>query len=94
MTLILNFDFLSQKSKKVKLSVIFSVISFQISVFVNQINNLFSATSRLYQMVQFYLFEPSGGLYGCPLAMTNGAARTIEVNFFTHTWASFYVFEF
>ncbi|GFN79983.1 isobutyryl-coa dehydrogenase, mitochondrial, partial [Plakobranchus ocellatus] len=35
---------------------------------------------RLYQMAQFYLYEPSAGLYGCPLAMTNGAARTIEVS--------------
>ncbi|GFN92751.1 novel acyl-coa-dehydrogenase protein, partial [Plakobranchus ocellatus] len=41
----------------------------------------FDEWSRLYQMAQFYLYEPSAGLYGCPLAMTNGAARTIE-----HPW--------
>lgn len=35
--------------------------------------------SRLYQIAKFYLFEPSSGLYGCPLAMTNGAAKTLEV---------------
>ncbi|CAH1801951.1 unnamed protein product [Owenia fusiformis] len=34
--------------------------------------------SRLYQMAKLYLFNPSGGLYPCPLAMTDGAARSIE----------------
>ncbi|RUS77874.1 hypothetical protein EGW08_014387 [Elysia chlorotica] len=42
--------------------------------------------TRLYQMTQFYLFEPSGGLYGCPLAMTNGAARTVELLQGTQPW--------
>lgn len=35
--------------------------------------------SRLHQFAKLYLYEPSAGLYGCPLAMTNGAARTIEL---------------
>ncbi|CAG5136104.1 unnamed protein product [Candidula unifasciata] len=39
----------------------------------------FGEWSRLYQIAKFYLFEPSGGLYGCPLAMTNGAAKTLEL---------------
>ncbi|CAL1534839.1 unnamed protein product [Lymnaea stagnalis] len=39
----------------------------------------FGEWSRLYQISKFYLFEPSGGLYGCPLAMTNGAAKTLEI---------------
>ncbi|XP_059155974.1 acyl-CoA dehydrogenase family member 11-like [Physella acuta] len=39
----------------------------------------FGEWSRLYQIAKFFLFEPSGGLYGCPLAMTNGAAKTLEV---------------
>jgi len=30
-------------------------------------------------MAKLYLYSPSSGLYGCPLAMTDGAARTIEV---------------
>lgn len=34
--------------------------------------------SRLYQMVKLYLFAPSSGLYSCPLAMTDGAAKLIE----------------
>ncbi|GFS23543.1 novel acyl-CoA-dehydrogenase protein [Elysia marginata] len=46
----------------------------------------FDEWSRLFQMTQFYLFEPSGGLYGCPLAMTNGAARTVELLRDTHPW--------
>lgn len=34
--------------------------------------------SRLYQMTKLYLFQPSSGLYACPLAMTDGAAKSIE----------------
>ncbi|XP_012946238.1 acyl-CoA dehydrogenase family member 11 [Aplysia californica] len=39
----------------------------------------FGEWSRLYQMAKMYLYEPSAGLYGCPLAMTNGAAKTLEL---------------
>ncbi|KAK7073151.1 hypothetical protein SK128_011368 [Halocaridina rubra] len=31
---------------------------------------------RLYQMVKLGIFSPSSGLYSCPLAMTDGAAKT------------------
>ncbi|XP_057187433.1 acyl-CoA dehydrogenase family member 11-like [Triplophysa rosa] len=34
--------------------------------------------SRVYQMSKIYLFAPSSGLYTCPLAMTDGAAKVIE----------------
>ncbi|XP_064612141.1 acyl-CoA dehydrogenase family member 11-like isoform X2 [Liolophura sinensis] len=34
--------------------------------------------SRLYAAVKFYLYLPSSGLYSCPLAMTDGAAKIIE----------------
>jgi hypothetical protein len=40
---------------------------------------LFLFSSRLYQMAKLYLYAPSSGLYGCPLAMTDGAAKSIEV---------------
>ena len=36
--------------------------------------------SRLHQMVKLFMFSPVSGLYSCPLAMTDGAAKTIEVN--------------
>ena len=36
--------------------------------------------SRLHQMVRLYLYCPSSGLYSCPLAMTDGAAKIAEVN--------------
>lgn len=39
----------------------------------------YSIHSRLYQILKLYLFAPSSGLYTCPLAMTDGAARTIQV---------------
>ena len=30
-------------------------------------------------MVKLFMFSPVSGLYSCPLAMTDGAAKTIEV---------------
>jgi len=39
----------------------------------------FKEFSRLYQMSKLYLFHPSSAVYSCPLAMTDGAARLIEV---------------
>ncbi|XP_076838590.1 acyl-CoA dehydrogenase family member 11 isoform X2 [Brachyhypopomus gauderio] len=38
----------------------------------------FKEWSRVYQMSKLYLFAPSAGLYTCPLAMTDGAAKVIE----------------
>ncbi len=35
--------------------------------------------SRIYQFAKIYLFTPSSAIYTCPLAMTDGAARLIEV---------------
>nr|XP_045610109.1 acyl-CoA dehydrogenase family member 11-like [Procambarus clarkii] len=39
---------------------------------------------RLYQMVKLYIFSPVSGLYSCPLAMTDGAAKTAKVINSTH----------
>ena len=38
------------------------------------------ALSRIDQFVRLYLFAPSSALYSCPLAMTDGAARFLEVH--------------
>lgn len=35
--------------------------------------------SRLYQFVKLYLYTASSAIYTCPLAMTDGAARLVEV---------------
>lgn len=35
--------------------------------------------SRLYQMAKLFLFHPSSAFFSCPLAMTDGAARVLEV---------------
>ena len=35
--------------------------------------------SRIHQFAAVYLFHPSSDLYTCPLAMTDGAARTLTV---------------
>ena len=37
------------------------------------------AYSRIHQLARLYLFAPSSALYSCPLAMTDGAARFLEV---------------
>ncbi|WP_372367606.1 acyl-CoA dehydrogenase family protein [Candidatus Uabimicrobium sp. HlEnr_7] len=36
--------------------------------------------SRLYQFAKLYLFHPSSAFFTCPLAMTDGAARVIEIH--------------
>ena len=36
--------------------------------------------SRLHQFAKLYLFHPSSAFYTCPLAMTDGAARVIELS--------------
>lgn len=38
----------------------------------------FGEWSRVYQMSKLFLFSPSSGLYTCPLAMTDGAAKVIQ----------------
>ncbi|ORE05764.1 hypothetical protein BCV72DRAFT_275758 [Rhizopus microsporus var. microsporus] len=35
--------------------------------------------SRIYQFAKQYLYAPSSAMYSCPLAMTDGAARVIEL---------------
>ncbi|KAI8340250.1 acyl-CoA dehydrogenase/oxidase [Chlamydoabsidia padenii] len=35
--------------------------------------------SRIYQFAKSYLYSPSAALYSCPLSMTDGAARVIEL---------------
>ena len=36
--------------------------------------------SRIYQAVKLFMFSPLSGLYSCPLALTDGAAKSIEVH--------------
>jgi putative acyl-CoA dehydrogenase len=36
--------------------------------------------SRIYQMALLYLYHPSSAFFSCPLAMTDGAARAIELH--------------
>ncbi|MDE2070451.1 MAG: acyl-CoA dehydrogenase family protein [Gammaproteobacteria bacterium] len=38
-----------------------------------------AAWSRLHQFVRLYLYHPSSAMASCPLAMTDGAARVLEV---------------
>src|SRR2546423_13613074 len=47
------------------------------------------AHSRIHQFARLYLFAPSSALYSCPLAMTDGAARFLEVHGDDATRATF-----
>lgn len=47
---------------------------------------------RLYQMVKLFLFSPVSGLYSCPLAMTDGAAKTAVVRCMNFVFFLFKVF--
>lgn len=40
----------------------------------------YGSLSRLVQFAKLYLYQPSSAIYTCPLAMTDGAARLIEVH--------------
>ena len=44
--------------------------------------------SRVHQAAKLLLYCPSSGLYSCPLAMTDGAAKLIEVNLFSYIVSS------
>lgn len=35
--------------------------------------------SRIFQFAKCFIFHPSSGMYSCPIAMTDGAAKTFEV---------------
>lgn len=39
----------------------------------------FGEHSRVYQFAKLYLYHPSSAIYSCPLAMTDGAARLLEL---------------
>lgn len=39
----------------------------------------FGPFSRVYQMALLYLYSPSSAIFSCPLAMTDGAARALEL---------------
>jgi hypothetical protein len=41
--------------------------------------NKYDKWSRFIQFTKLFLYQPSSGLYSCPLAMTDGAAKTIKV---------------
>lgn len=41
-------------------------------------HNVQGEYSRLYQVAKLFMYSPASGLYSCPLAMTDGAAKTIH----------------
>lgn len=41
-------------------------------------NNEFLEANRLIEFAKLYLFHASGGIWGCPMAMTDGAAYILR----------------
>lgn len=54
------------------------VVSAEEGLVAEAYDRKYSSWSRLIQIVKLYLYSPSSGLFGCPLAMTDGAAKVIE----------------
>ena len=55
-------------------------ISAKEGIIATAYDNRFGEYDRLYQIVKLYLYAPVSGLYSCPLAMTDGAAKTYMVS--------------
>lgn len=55
--------------------------------FLQCLNYIPVSHSRLHQAAKLLLYSPSSGLYSCPLAMTDGAAKLVEVNF-SFSWSA------
>ncbi len=53
------------------------VIAAEKGVVATGYENKTGELSRVHQFALAYLFEPSSGVYSCPLAMTDGAAKTL-----------------
>lgn len=54
------------------------VISAEEGIVAIGYENAYREYSRLYQALKLYLYAPSSGLYSCPIAMTDGAAKCIK----------------
>lgn len=54
------------------------VISAEEGVVAIAYENAYREYSRFYQVLKLYLYAPSSGLYSCPIAMTDGAAKCIK----------------
>jgi putative acyl-CoA dehydrogenase len=55
-------------------------ISAQEGIVATAYERAHASHSRIDQFVRLYLFAPSSALYSCPLAMTDGAGRFLEVH--------------
>lgn len=54
-----------------------AVVAAEFGVVAAAYDPAYGANARIHQMALTYLFEPSTGVFSCPLAMTDGAARTL-----------------
>ena len=55
------------------------VIAAERGVVATAYENKSGEFSRMHQFALAFLFEPSSGVYSCPLAMTDGAAKTLKI---------------
>lgn len=54
-------------------------IAAQEGVIATAFERKYGSYSRLYQMALLYLYHPSSAFVSCPMAMTDGAARVLEI---------------
>ncbi len=54
-------------------------ISAEEGIVASGYNKQFQEFGRIFQFAKCLIFHPSSGLYSCPLAMTDGAAKTLQV---------------
>ena len=55
------------------------IVSAKEAIVATGYNRKYGAQSRIVQFAKLYLFHPSSAFYSCPLAMTDGAAKLIEL---------------
>ena len=55
-------------------------ITAQEGIVASAYEDRFGEYDRLYQILKLYLFCPLSGLFSCPIAMTDGAAKTALVS--------------
>ncbi|KAJ6659154.1 hypothetical protein lerEdw1_019457 [Lerista edwardsae] len=54
------------------------VISAEEGLIAEAYERKYSSWSRVHQIAKLYLYAPSAGIFTCPLAMTDGAAKVLE----------------
>lgn len=79
---LINFDPSGRRIDQLKISSAWykiEEIAAQFGIVASAYERRYGEYSRVLQMAKLYLFHPSSAFVSCPLAMTDGAARVIEL---------------